>query len=285
MDRLLNGIKSGKSLDQVLREHTSYGGLRDFETGFAADGAAFVKNLMTETGSGRGALVNNNLGQIDLLPDTPSSNTSFLLNTDYIYVNNIYPDGYPVMAGGGSTQSGISGYGNTSGGGTTPGGTVPGGGNVSGGADSGTTSGVGAAYGRSKGSSFFGGLQLQIGSEAGEHMTIHIEAVNAAALGVDQVNISTMEKAEESIDIIGYALNRVANQRSALGAYQNRLEHTVLNLDNVIENTHASESRIRDTDMAEEMVAYSNLNIIKQAGISMLSGSDQNQEGVLALLM
>ena len=80
------------------------------------------------------------------------------------------------------------------------------------------------------------------------------------------------------------AINKVSAQRSELGAVQNRLEHTINNLDNVVENTTAAESRIRDTDMAEAMVEYSNLNILAQAGQSMLAQANQSNQGVLSLL-
>ena len=80
------------------------------------------------------------------------------------------------------------------------------------------------------------------------------------------------------------AISKVSTQRSALGALQNRLEHTVNNLDNVSENTQSAESRIRDTDMAEEMVSYSKNNILAQAGQSMLAQANQSTQGVLSLL-
>ena len=85
-------------------------------------------------------------------------------------------------------------------------------------------------------------------------------------------------------ETIAQAIQKVSNQRSNLGAVQNRLEHTIANLDNVVENTTAAESRIRDTDMAEEMVEYSKGNILAQAGQSMLAQANQSTQGVLSLL-
>ena len=90
--------------------------------------------------------------------------------------------------------------------------------------------------------------------------------------------------ANDSITAIQEAINRISTQRSALGAIQNRLEHTVANLDNVSENTQSAESRIRDTDMASEMVEYSKNNILAQAGQSMLAQANQSTQGVLSLL-
>ena len=86
------------------------------------------------------------------------------------------------------------------------------------------------------------------------------------------------------MDLIQSAINVVSEQRSALGAIQNRLEHPIANLDNISENTQAAESRIRDTDMAEEMVEYSKNNILAQAGQSMLAQANQATQGVLSLL-
>ena len=98
------------------------------------------------------------------------------------------------------------------------------------------------------------------------------------------VGVSNYEIANNSITAIQEAINKVSSQRSALGAVQNRLEHTVANLDNVSENTQSAESRIRDTDMASEMVNYSKNNILAQAGQSMLAQANQSTQGVLSLL-
>ena len=94
----------------------------------------------------------------------------------------------------------------------------------------------------------------------------------------------THSLAKNAIIAVKAALQRVSEQRSNLGAIQNRLEHTIKNLDNVVENTQAAESQIRDTDMAEEMVRYSNNNILAQAGQSMLAQANQTNQGVLSLL-
>ena len=99
-----------------------------------------------------------------------------------------------------------------------------------------------------------------------------------------QVSVRSYESANKSIDAIQDAINKVSSQRSALGAIQNRLEHTIANLDNVAENTQAAESRIRDLDMASEMVEYSKNNILAQAGQSMLAQANQSTQGVLSLL-
>ena len=117
---------------------------------------------------------------------------------------------------------------------------------------------------------------------------LQTSAVTAKALSSYTQNgnarVDTYEMANNSITAIQDAINKVSSQRSALGALQNRLEHTIANLDNVAENTQAAESRIRDTDMASEMVEYSKNNILAQAGQSMLAQSNQSTQGVLSLL-
>jgi flagellin len=112
-----------------------------------------------------------------------------------------------------------------------------------------------------------------------------IQYVNAVSGGViSSPSVDNYAKATATINMVTNAINNVSSQRSALGALQNRLEHTIANLDNVAENTQSAESRIRDTDMAEEMVEYSKNNILAQAGQSMLAQSNQATQGVLSLL-
>ena len=105
-----------------------------------------------------------------------------------------------------------------------------------------------------------------------------------AATVVSSPNVRDYQQATGTITMIQNAINNVSSQRSALGALQNRLEHTIANLDNVAENTQSAESRIRDTDMAKEMVEYSKNNILAQAGQSMLAQANQSNQGVLSLL-
>ena len=131
-------------------------------------------------------------------------------------------------------------------------------------------------------------FNLHVGSDADmtNKINVEIEAMSAANLGIKglQVSDKTGTSATYAIDAIADALQKVSEQRSALGAVQNRLEHTIANLDNVVENTTASESRIRDVDMADAMVEYSKNNILAQAGQSMLAQANQANQGVLSLL-
>ena len=134
----------------------------------------------------------------------------------------------------------------------------------------------------------FTGKELQVGSETDSQNQIQvcIKQMSASQIGVQKTNIavSTHSAAKTAITNIKNALESVSTQRSDLGAIQNRLEHTIKNLDNVVENTQAAESQIRDTDMATEMVKYSNNNILAQAGQSMLAQANQTNQGVLSLL-
>lgn len=129
---------------------------------------------------------------------------------------------------------------------------------------------------------------LQVGAENDKDQTIKIDiaAMDASSLGIDssKVDVSTKDGAKSAIDAIKEAIDEVSAQRSDLGAVQNRLEHTIKNLDNVVENTTAAESQIRDTDMATEMVNYVKNNILQQAGQSMLAQANQLTQGVLTLL-
>ena len=131
-------------------------------------------------------------------------------------------------------------------------------------------------------------LALHVGADADmtNKITVGISSMDSKGLGVADINVAddSGNSATYAIDAIENAIKTVSKQRSALGAVQNRLEHTIKNLDNVVENTTSAESQIRDTDMATEMVKYSNANILSQAGQSMLAQANQSNQGVLSLL-
>ena len=130
----------------------------------------------------------------------------------------------------------------------------------------------------------FAGKNLQIGSLSGQSITISIDAMDASSLSVNALSLSSFGAAGSAMTAIQTAINTVSTQRSALGALQNRLDHTINNLDATSENTQSAESRIRDVDMAKEMVDYSKNNILSQAGQSMLAQANQSTQGVLSLL-
>jgi flagellin len=126
---------------------------------------------------------------------------------------------------------------------------------------------------------------LHVGADTSSaQITITTSALTTATVGVSSISLADNTSAKNAIDTIKNGLENISARRSALGAIQNRLEHTINNLDNVVENTTAAESRIRDTDMATEMVKYSNANILAQAGQAMLAQSNQSNQGVLSIL-
>ncbi len=131
-------------------------------------------------------------------------------------------------------------------------------------------------------------VSLHVGADSAEDNKIDMSISNMSArgLGVNGLDLGgdTDTKATKAIDTIGDAIKKVSAQRSSLGAVQNRLEHTIKNLDNVVENTTSAESQIRDTDMATQMVEYSKNQILSQAGQSMLAQANQSNQGVLSLL-
>lgn len=157
-----------------------------------------------------------------------------------------------------------------------------------------------SVYGLANGSQILGGLpadgssiadikaantiNLHVGAEKDQMLSVSLFSIGTKSLGLDTSNISTIDASEESIGSVKNALCIVSTIRSYYGATQNRLEHTIKNLDNVVENTTAAESAIRDTDMSKEMVEYSNSNIIQQAGVSILANANQNKQSVLQLL-
>lgn len=129
-----------------------------------------------------------------------------------------------------------------------------------------------------------GGMRLQVGANEGQVIEVVIPSINTNYLGVDELDVTTEDSATEGIDIVSDAINYVSNIRSKLGAYENRLEHTVTNLDTSEENMTSAYSRIMDVDMAEEMTKYSTYQVLVQSSTSMLSHANENPQSVLRLL-
>ncbi len=131
-----------------------------------------------------------------------------------------------------------------------------------------------------------GGLTLQIGdtADAFNKMTVAVANMSAKGLGLDGLNITTETLASQSIDKIKTAINSVSTARASMGALQNRLEHTINNLDVAVENLSAANSRIRDTDMAKEMMNYTKMNVLVQSAQAMLAQANQQPQSVLQLL-
>lgn len=270
IDKLLGEIRgstgtTGKSLEDMIKDYTSYNGIADFQNRFGdAASSAFIAQLMNAVGDdGTGGLAAGFSSEGGILPNTPASVSLFELDIDHGKVKNEYPSDYQVLSGGTATTAGAGG-----------------------GAGGGTGGGTGGTGGTPvwKEVTLTDGLELQVGADSGNRMKIYIEGMRCDQIGIQNVDVTNKENATRSIDMVAFALQQVSTQRSLLGAYQNRLEHTIRNLDNVVENTQAAESTIRDTDMAEEMVKYSNNQILQQAGQAMLAQAKQSGEGVLKLL-
>ena len=127
-------------------------------------------------------------------------------------------------------------------------------------------------------------VQVGAANKAEQRIQIKIASISTGKLGIKNVNVGTLDGARSAISAVTQAIAKISSIRSGLGAIQNRLEHTIANLDNVVENTTAAESQIRDTDMAATMVEYTKNNILLQAGQAMLAQANQSTQGVLALL-
>jgi flagellin len=265
-------LDKGDSLEDVINKYTGYTSISDFENDFANTASTFVYDLTNyvnaNNNTGTGGMVGGLTKNDDILNDTaviPLLNL-FKLDTTSVFMLNTYPQGYDIRTGGSATNGkGRSGTGGTSG---------------SGGIGGISISSLGSGHSR------IGRLRLQVGADATSNnkITIFIDAMNAKTLGLLNVSVKTQDSSRYSIERVALALARVSEQRSELGSYQNRLEHTIKNLDNVVENTTASESQIRDTDMATELVKFYNTNILKQVGQSMLAQANQTNQGVLSLL-
>lgn len=272
LDYILSDLGRNMCFDDVIAKYTDFNDASDFQDHFGqGESAVFIHDLINATGlNGAGGLINGDYTVSDILKDQTLTGISlFALYPDNAQV--LVDHGSDAMTGGTMTTGGT---GTPSGAGRTPANpgapTTPA-------SPSGNWGSVAAVKSR-------GGLKLQIGADADNRMTIFIEAMNARNIGIHEVDVTTQDNATRAIDMVSFAIEQVSRQRSALGAYQNRLEHTVRNLDNVVENTTDAESRIRDTDMAEEMVTYTNRQLLMQAGQSMLAQANQANQGVLSLI-
>jgi len=127
-------------------------------------------------------------------------------------------------------------------------------------------------------------LTMQIGANASQTMNVALGDMSADALGVEALDLSTSDSSEDAITVLDDAIKAVSNERAKMGAYQNRLEHTISNLETSSENLTAAESRIRDVDIAEEMMDYTKYNVLQQSANSMLAQANQQPESVLSLL-
>lgn len=264
LDKVMKEIRGGASLDDVVQKYT-HKSLKQFQKDFGTMGASFVKQLVTEVKDGTGGVATGSYnktpnGGNDILDDSAFSDTDpalllFQVSGTNQWINNKYPaDQMPIYEGGTATNG--KGY----------------------------SDGPLEIVANKHATGFGSALHVGADADMTNKLIVYIDAMDAESLGVDKVDVRTVDLATISIERVALAIAQVSAQRSELGAYQNRLEHTVNNLGNVVENTTASESQIRDTDMAKEMVAYSNANILQQAGQSMLAQTNQSNQGILSLI-
>lgn len=255
INTILSKLIAGNTLSQVIRDisggaYTSY---KDFEKNVAKDAGAiqFTKDFIAARGKdGAGSVVASNLSvkEEDVLNGNVQYTASYVIDTGTTAYKNHYGSGF----------------------------TFP---------DLGTTSGTG---GGGTGTVVTGGggmLYLQVGALGGQYVALNTYDASSEALYKGRsIDVMSFEKATSSIAIADEAIDGISAIRSYYGAVENRLEKTISNLKNTEENTQAAESKIRDTDMAEEMVTYSSADIVVQAAQSMLAQANQDREGVLQLL-
>ena len=258
LDKILTDISKGKSFSDAIKDNTGYTSQADFQQKFKngdATALSFAKNLLSVRGTSGGGSILYDLGtsEADAFGTLSGSSGNYQINKDNTWYSNAYGTGFVWPEINEETNG--------------------------------------------------SGLSIQAGAEAGQHIDIKQYNVSAYALfGGQKMTVTNGNKAPSgdgnaytenlsddavianTIDIIKEADQRVSTVRSYYGALQNRLEHTINNLDNVVENTTSAESLLRDTDMAAEMVTYANNNILMQAGQAMLAQANQTNQGVLSLL-
>lgn len=273
LDTVLRELAAGASLDTIIDHYTNFSGLTAFQNHVTSPNATFctfVRDLINDTGHGAGSV----LGDLDdnmssIISNTPTSppQSFLLIDTGYSFVRNIYPDDFNVVAGGGARIAGHPLFDD--------------------GSQNTTLDRTGAQDippNIRPGSGSTGTLILQVGANAADTMVVHIGDVSTTGLGLIGVNVGTQSESSDALEYLTEAINMVSMHRAELGAYQNRLEFKIQYLDNSAENLAASESRIRDVDMAKSMTDFTKNQILMQAATSMLAQANAIPQGVLALL-
>lgn len=270
LDKLLKDVGDGYSLSQAIARHTNgkYESLTDFEDKFANDAIGFARDLVRAAGSGTGSIISPQglSGTKASLLTTRGTNNYFVLDVDNQWVDNSnemqQAGKNPWSGGGATTTNGSDRNGNTN--------------------PDAQNKWIDAGS-RNKG--FAAGTRmLQVGAQKGQSVEIASFNLSDKDLEINNLDVTSYDKAGDAIGKFDTAIEKVSSMRSYYGALQNRLEHTIANLDNISENVQTAESRIRDADMASLMVEYSKNNILQQAGQAMISQANSSQEAVLALL-
>ena len=247
LNKVLGDLSSGKTLNETIAKYTGYSGVIDFENKVFNSADQATKSFVHNLLTARGQYGGGSLLASDL---STSTGTAFAVSQDADTNYNVdidYRAMKNVFSDGIDMDFGGSGF--------------------------------NGGFAESR-----GGLKLQVGALSGQAVSVFIEAMNARAIGIEGLSVLSFESAGAANASIEEAIDKVSTQRAKLGAMQNRLEHTIMNLDNTQENLQAAESRIRDTDMAKEMVQYSMANILEQAGQAMLTQANQSAQSVLSLL-
>lgn len=256
INTILGKLVEGKTLSQVINEisggtYGSYGAFAGQVSG-DADALEFTRSFLGARGtSGAGSVIAANLTTetSDILNGSGAYTTSYTVMTGTSAYTNVFGNGFTFPDGGAA--------GGTGGGGTGTAGTT----------------------------NTEEGLHIQVGALGGQAIVLQTFDASADAIfWGNRLNVMSYGEASRTIDVVDNAVSAVSYMRSYYGAVQNRLEHTIANLDNIEENTQSAESRLRDTDMAEEMVSYSGAQIITQAAQSMLAQANQTKQSVLQLL-
>lgn len=268
LDKIIKDIEDGYSLGQAISRKTGgkYYDLADFEDSFSKDAVQFTKDLVAAIGNGTGSIAS---------PDGLSGSKASLLGgddkSDY-FVLNVDQQSFVNNLGGKNTYTG--------GGATTTGG-LDKDGNVNPDAESTWGSSSDAKKGTVQRS---GILSVQVGAEAHQMIELSTFMLSTNDLGIADVKVDSMENAGKAIDKYKTAISCISFMRSEYGAIQNRLEHTVSNLDNMVEKMQSAESLIRDADVADEMVEYSINSILEQSGVSILAQANQSAQNAMRLL-
>lgn len=244
LNKVFTSLTEGKTLDEAIADNTGYAGLSDFESAFKSadtDSLAFVKDLLTERGTGAGSLLASGLDvtEEDAFAESTLTDThnNYIIKSDNTKYMNAFGTGYTFP----EKQTGVAGS--------------------------------------------AGDLMLQIGASEGQGVAVQrFDASTDALLAGENIDVTSHALAGHSIEVIDGALDKVSSIRSYYGAMQNRLEKAISNLDYTGENLQAAESRIRDVDMADEMLEFSKNNILLQAAQSMLAQANKAPQEILGLL-
>jgi len=273
LERIMREITAGKSLDQAIADNSGgrFAGLTECQNQLRARNSEirdFVRDLGSERNTGAGSILGSLGTAMTVIFAGASNSEEFLsINANNSIVSNTYPPGYTVIAGGGAT---ISGH-RIGPGAPTP--LSP----INPGAQTPPTQITG-------GGGSFSTFILQVGANERDTLAVHIGSISTVSLGLTGASIASQDSARESMTTVTEAINSVSLSRASLGAYQNRLEFKIHNLDNSAENLSASESRIRDVDMAKMMTEFTRNNILLQSSMTVLAQANALPQGVLQLV-